>query len=393
MNVWSYWRCNACGNIIRGDSRTCPCCGRPIPNDVRYLMPDNPDVIAARNQNKIMIGNSSTRIPSTYTDENGIKSDVVAGELESDDPNWNCDYCGYQNYYTDLTCQGCGAPRAEATSNYFSTDFIIHNSPAPNAHSETVHQTVDTEPRYAVSKLASCSNSKVKLLRTGVILGIIVCLVWLFIPITRTATITGFEWERVIDVETFTECHESGWSVPNGAHITNKKSVIHHYNKVLDHYETKTKQVAHQEFDGYTTSYKDLGNGQTKVVQTPKYKTVYKTETYQEPVYRQEPVYQTKYYYDIGRWKETNMLCTSGIDQEPYWHDTDLQSYVDNPEYGDQKLGDRDETYSAKIIDDKGKTQLVGYGYDNWKKLEVGAEIKYKTFRFSRKPLYGSPLT
>lgn len=391
MNVWSYWHCDACGNIIRGDSRTCPCCGRPIPNDVHYLMPDNPEVIAARNQNKIIIGNPIIRTAETYTD-NGIESDVVPDELESYRPNWTCDYCGYQNYYSYLTCQGCGASRAESKADYFGNNFN-NNNPTPNSCSETVQQNTDTKSKSESSKFTSLKQHAGRLIHKGIILSVIVCLVWLFIPITRTATITGFEWERVIDVETFIECHESGWSVPNGAHVTRQKSEIHHYDKVLDHYETKTKQVAHKELDGYTTTYKDLGNGQSKVVQTPKYKTVYKTETYKEPVYRQEPVYRTKYYYDIGRWKETSTLCTAGIDQQPYWHDTDLPAYVDNPEYDDQKLGDRHETYSAKIKDNKGRIQLVNYSFENWKQLEVGAEIKYKTFRFSQKPLYGKRLS
>lgn len=392
MNVWSYWRCEACGNIIRGDSRTCPCCGRPISNNNHYLMPDNPEVIKAQAEHRILIGNPITRTAETYTDDNGIESDVVPDDLESYRPNWTCDYCGYQNYHTDLTCQGCGAARAESKADYFGNNFNNAN-PTPDNHSDTVQQNRNTEPKSVVTKLTDLSNSKVKLLHKGIILSIIVCLVWLFIPITRTATITGFEWERIIDVETFTECHESGWSVPNGAHVTKQKSEIHHYDKVLDHYETKTKRVAHREQDGYTTTYKDLGNGQSKVVRTPKYKTVYKTETYKEPVYRQEPVYRTKYYYEVGRWKETSTLCTAGIDKEPYWHDTALPSYVDDPKYNDQKLGDRHETYSAKIKDDKGKNQLVNYSFENWKKLEVGAEIKYKTFRFSRKPLYGKKLT
>lgn len=392
MNVWSYWHCEACDNIIRGDSRTCPCCGRPIPNDVHYLMPDNPEVIVARNQNKIIIGNPIIRTAGTYTDDDGIESDVVSEELESDDPNWNCDYCGYQNYYTDLTCQGCGAPRSEATSDYFGNDFNSNN-PTPNLSSETVQQSTEPRSKSESSKFNSFKQHAGPLLHKSIILSIIVCLIWIFIPITRTATITGFEWERIIDVETFTECHENGWSVPNGAHVTKQKSEIHHYNKVLDHYETKTKRVAHKEQDGYTTTYKDLGNGQSKVVKTPKYKIVYKTETYKEPVYRQEPVYKTKYYYDIGRWKETSTLFTSGVDQKPYWHDTDLPSYVDDPKYDDQKLGDRYETYSVIIKDDKGKNQSVNYSFENWKKLEVGAEIKYKTFRFSRKPLYSNRLT
>ena len=73
MNVWSYWHCDACDNIIRGDSRTCPCCGSPIPNNVRYLMPDNPDVIKAQAEHRILIGNPITRTVETYTDNDGIE--------------------------------------------------------------------------------------------------------------------------------------------------------------------------------------------------------------------------------------------------------------------------------------------------------------------------------
>lgn len=390
MNVWSYWHCDACGNIIRGDSRTCPCCGRPIPNKNHYLMPDNPDVIKAQAEHRILIGNPIIRTAETYMDDDGIEADVVPEELESYRPNWQCDYCGYQNYYSYLTCQGCGASRAESKSDYFGTDFN-NNNPTSNDCSEAVQQ--NTEPKSESSKFTSLKQHAERLLHKGIILSIIVCLVWLFIPITRTATIIGFEWERVIDVETFIECHESGWSIPNGAHVTSKKSEIHHYDKVLDHYETKTKQVAHKEPDGYTTTYKDLGNGQSQVVRTPKYKTVYKTETYKEPVYRQEPVYRTKYYYDIGRWKETSTLCTAGIDQQPYWKDTKIPESVTNPKYEDQQLGDRHEEYSVRIKDDKNRNQMVPYNYDDWIKLEIGSEIKYKTFRFSQRPLYGKRLS
>lgn len=162
---------------------------------------------------------------------------------------------------------------------------------------------------------------------------------------------------------------------------------------MLDHYETKTKQVAHKELDGYTTTYKDLGNGQSKVVKTPKYKTVYKTETYKEPVYRQELVYRIKYYYDIGRWKDTSTLCTAGVDQQPFWKDTDIPESVANPKYDDRQLGDRHEEYSVRIKDAKNRNQMVSYKYEDWIKLEIGSKIKYKTFRFSQKPLYGERLT
>ena len=176
MNVWSYWHCDAYGNIIRGDNRTCPCCGRPMPNNNHYLMPDNSEVIKAQSEHRIIIGNSNTRISATYTDDNSITADVVPDELESDDPNWNCDYCGYQNYYTDLTCQGCGAPSAESKADYFGNDFN-NNNPIPNIRSETVQQSTDTEPKSESSKFNSFKQHAVPLIHKGIILSIIVCLV------------------------------------------------------------------------------------------------------------------------------------------------------------------------------------------------------------------------
>ena len=223
-------------------------------------------------------------------------------------------------------------------------------------------------------------------LTIGAILGVIF-LIWLFFPITREAIITGFSWQRSIDVEEYTLCHENGWSVPSGAKITSKKQEIHHYDRVLDHYETKTRQVAYQEFDGYDTEYIDKGNGQFQMVQTPRYVTKYKTETYQEPVYKNVPVYQTKYYYDIGKWKSVDSLTTSGRDRNPYWHETDLPTNVNNPDYGDRKQGSKSEKYYAIIRDYKDNTQKTSYDYSDWMKLEVGDTITYKTFRFSDKPL------
>ena len=212
-------------------------------------------------------------------------------------------------------------------------------------------------------------------------------MIWLFTPITRNAVIEGFTWERVIDIEEFTLCHEDDWSIPPGAKVTDEKQEIHHYDRVLDHYETKTRQVSHQEFDGYDTHYQDLGNGQARTIQTPRYKTVYTTETYQEPVYKSVPVYRTKYYYDIGRWKIVDNLTTMGNDKDPYWYITELPTNIDNPDYGDRKQGSRTESYIAIIRDESGKIQTKSYDYDEWKKLNINDKIQYKSFRFSYKPL------
>lgn len=216
---------------------------------------------------------------------------------------------------------------------------------------------------------------------------LISAILFICIPVEKTATIESFGWERNIAVEEYTLCHESDWNVPAGAEVTSEQQEIHHYDSVLDHYERKSRQVSERVQDGYETHYKDNGNGQAQVVQTPKYKTVYRTEYYDEPVYRQVPRYQTKYYYDIGRWKEVSSLTTSGTDQNPYWHETELPKSVSNPDYGDKRQGKRTEEYFACIVDKDGKEQTKSYDLEEWRELSVGDEIVYKAFRLTGKPV------
>lgn len=405
MKVWTYWKCNCCNNIIRGDSRTCPACGQPIPDNVKYIMPDDPAAIEAVENGTVLIGNeNSSSVKSTvkFTDENGVTSDVVPEELESDKPNWNCNYCGYQNRFENTECEGCGAGKEEATSDYFGNRPVMDEKNRNDYKDrtgldyeapETIPEPETTIPPSKIKSLLERvlewfkDNAKSIAIACSAVVGIIF-LIWLFSPVTRTATVSGFSWERSIDVETYTLCHEDGWSVPSGAHVTSQKEEIHHYDSVLDHYETKTRQVSERVLDGYDTSYRDLGNGQAEVVKTPRYKTVYHTETYQDPVYKQVPVYKTKYYYDIGRWKQTSSLDTSGSDKNPYWHETNIPSSVSNPSYGDKRLGSKHETYSVLVFEND-EAHLVPYNYSTWMELEMGQEIQYKTFRFSHTPLYG----
>lgn len=401
-HVWTYWKCTTCSTIIRGDSRTCPNCGTPISEGTKYLMPDNAEVIKAVNDNRILIGDNIS------IDDNGVKSEVVPECLKSDNPNWNCSYCGYQNKYENIVCESCGANKSESEKDYFGNEINMNNKNKEDYENLTGHKYVDN--RQENTNIISQSHNPInqqsinniidsvstkdviidKLKRISVIvlpIMLIIFLVWLFIPVTRESEVTGFQWERTIEVETFTCCHESGWSLPKDATLTDKKQEIHHYNQVLDHYEKKSKQVAEEVLDGYDTSYEDLGNGQAKEVKTPRYKTVYKTEYYNEPVYISVPEYRTKYYYDIGRWKKTDELNTAGFDKNPYWYETNIPVSISNPTYNDKKQGKKIENYYVIIIDEKGKIQNIKRDYTEWISFSENDKITYKTFRFSQKPL------
>lgn len=420
-NVWTYWRCTSCKNIIRGDNKTCPCCGAAIPNGVKYMMPDNPEVISAMDRGEIITGkeNYEKEINSA-----GIVEEIVPEELESNKPNWNCIYCGYQNAYENTSCVNCGAGKEEAEEDYFgnkptfdeenkkefetrkgySYDDFIKEIEEPSTVDFPNEDGGETEPEpepkesfltKAKDGISDFLHSDVFPLAAKITAGVLalIFLIWLFFPITRVGKVTGFEWDRTIEVEEFTLCHEEDWSVPAGGRITSQEQRLHHTDHVIDHYETKTRQVAYQVLDHYDTHvyYSDNGNGQATKheTHTPVYRTEYRTETYQDPVYKDVPVYKTYYHYDIDRWKHHSDLRTSGSDRNPYWKETTIPEDVSNPDYGDKRLGDRTEHYFAVIVDDREDIRSAPVSYSEWMDLEIGQEIEYKTFRFSHRPLGG----
>ena len=336
MNVWTYWKCPSCGAIIRGDNRDCPNCATPVPAGTKYLMPDDPEVARA-------IENGTAYITSHAMVEEAVTQ--VSEDKKSDKANWVCDYCGYQNRFENTVCEGCGAPKEESKRDYFTP---VPETPKPQSYTPT------RRPSGRFKKLIP-------------IIAVILFLIWLFTPVTRKTVISGFEWMRSIAVDEYQLCHEDDWSLPAGATQTSTKQEIHHYDHVIDHYETKTRQVSEQVLDGYDTEYR--------------------TETYEDPVYKDVPVYQTKYYYDIDRWITVSSIDTGGKDHDPKWGESDLPESVSDPVYGDKKLGQRSERYYIYFKDKKGNEQKEEYNFSEWNDYKLGDEITYKSFRFSNKPL------
>lgn len=434
MNVWTYWRCEHCHTILRGDVKKCPNCGGRLMPGQKYLMPNDPVVERAIAKGEVITGEHTVVTEAVTT---------VSKEDERFDANWVCEYCGQQNSADDTICIGCGSDKTEAGKDYFGNkphithkdkddykrrtgmDYDEHENVEPVSHNtenkqdEHIVHDIETEtpapqPKRNTRKMfrdmwhaisSWFQDNAVDILPrisiAAVAIALVSFLIWLFTPITRTSTVTGFEWQRNTPIEEFQLCHESDWSMPSGATLEYTQEEIRSYKKVVDHYETKSRQVSEQVFDGYDTDYRDLGNGQAEVVQTPRYRTEYHTETYQvpryrteyhteyyeEPVYRDEPVYDTKYYYTVDRWIHVDTLTTSGRDHTPVWPETGLSNHVDNPDYGDRREGSRFESFWLLITDEEGNEQRVSYTYDKWCEMELHDEISYKTFRFSQKPL------
>lgn len=350
-----FWDCSSCGTKkIRGDVRNCPNCGKPRGNDVRFYMDETSEEV---------------------TDVENINKN----------PDWLCSFCGSLNSDSDETCPSCGHSRDESDLNYFENQekmntqheyvgeptYSYHDDygSTTESYSEPVERIVSVSSSVSRTKKRSFNKRKVIIAAAAIALALLIA--FIFIPKTRTITVASLPWERTVAVEEYRTVHENSWYLPSGAYDVTTRQEIKSYDHVLDHYEPKTKQVSKQVLDGYdiSYSYRDLGNGMFEQVEhkTPRYRTEYHTETYQEPVYKDVPVYATKYYYSIERWVFDHNETASGDDGRAYFPDVTFRS-------GITRDGGHTEKYW--VVDAKEKKYSIDY--ELWSKLQSGKTAKVK---------------
>lgn len=374
--IKGYWDCTYCGTKhIDGLIDVCPNCAKRKPDNVKYY-----------------IGTTNPIKMEEVTDSELRKAGISRKECDGKHKEWVCGYCGQINNYADQECKACGASKMDKSGEYGSSD-----TPKKDKQKDIVEQR-DKSISYAKEQKESVSDSynysnkgndrkepkinrifnKVKDFVTAhcetliamfaIVLVALLCGI-LFFPYQDTETVTGFSWKRTISVEELKTFHESGWSLPSGARQTDTKIELYGYQPVLDHYETKYRTVSQQVYDGEEvhTTYSDNGNGTftEHTYTTPKYRTEYVQESYQDPVYRQEPIYQTKYYYDIDRWTVIDKYTSSGDDQNPYWNEKYTLAEK-------QRDTSRAETYTVWYINKKGKEFSRDLPYKEWEDIRVG---------------------
>jgi hypothetical protein len=189
------------------------------------------------------------------------------------------------------------------------------------------------------------------------------------------ATVDGFLWERTLDLEELQTVVEEDWQIPPGGRLLSERQAIHHYDQVLDHYETQQREVEEQVQTGvnvYVCGQRDLGNGFFEDIECedPVYETRYRTETFEEAIYRDEPVYRTLYSYDIDKWITIRTEAASGDDHAPYWPRANLES--------DQREGETDEYYVVYFVDEEGELHEWETTWQQWQRLEQGQRVTLK---------------
>ena len=361
--VMGYWDCPYCDTKgVRGDQAVCPGCGRPR-GEVKFYMKGQ-----AQNEERRadQVGDIE------YVDEEKAK-------YINRNPDWYCSFCETLNSDNADTCRSCGASRQDSEANYF--EMLRKKQQREAARVQTAVQEKPKRSRFPL-----------------ILIALVLVIVGIFTYMNSNSTrgdyrISAVSWERVISVEKNTLCHESGWTVPDGGEVTDRRSEIHHYDTVIDHYETVEVQRSRRVLDHYETyyTYEDLGNGYYDQVehQRPVYETEYYTETEQQPVYRQVARYQTKYYYDIWRWIEDRQARASGEDHSAYWPDPQLGA--------DEREAGRAAVYRISVTDTKNdSTARYRLSEADWESLKPGDSLYITAKRSGADPYIsdekGNPL-
>lgn len=300
--VEGLWDCPYCtAKGIGGLTKHCPACGHPQDEGTKFYL---------------------------GTERKYLEDELAAQYGQGAD--WVCPFCGGLNRVHFQYCANCGASRDAAEKDYFTAKV------PPSA------------PQQPASPLKPARGKKKRIL-PAILLVLAAVLLFTLWPRTYEATITSADWAREIAIEAYCTVQESDWSVPAGGRLYAEKTEFSHYRPVLDHYETRTREVSEQVYDGedYHTSYTDNGDGTftESTYSSPRYRTEWHTETYQVPIYRDEPVYATKYYYDIDKWLIDRTETSAGANSAPYWPNFSLAE--------NERTGPRSETYILHIATEK----------------------------------------
>ena len=348
--VMGYWDCPYCNTKgIKGTEGKCPNCGTARTKDVTFYMKN----------------------PHEY-----LSKEDSAGKGKGAD--WMCPYCGSYNAITVTKCRSCGADKEESEEDYFSIREKQSVKQNPN-HSEADRHKKE-KPHKAFPKRY-----------VFLPLAIILLMIGLFVTFSekqRQIVVSDVSWQYNIEIEKYKNVSDSGWTLPEDAELTRSANEIHHYDQILDHYETRTRTYTVQVPDGTHTeySYSDNGDGSftEHAHQVQDYRTETRTEDYQEPVYRSVPVYKTKYYYKQWRWVYERDVETSGHDKHPYYGETNLKKKEREgsrtQEYaftGRLQKKDREKTYK---VDDKNVWDKITPGSTITVKMQAGTITEYVSF-------------
>ncbi len=341
------WDCLACGNIGNlGPNLHCEKCGSPRPENVKFYMASEEEVKDAKK--------------------------IAQAKAGAD---WVCAFCNGQNHATSSNCNSCGASKIDSEKKLKTRLYNNDNIPKSSKQNEFSNIKNSSKQQQDLAK-GKAKISKKVIIGCLYLPASIIGLFALYFALAHIFTtpinveVVGSQWERNIEVERYLLLTENDWSVPSGGKLISQHQAIHHYVKVQTGTVTKTRNVQVKVgTETYVCGKRDLGNGYFEDEYCTRDVYENRTETYEEPVYREDPIYRTEYTYTIWRWKKTEPLKERGENFKAKW-----------PIVSGNKIRPTDsiEKYSITIITDKGKKYEEKLKYKKWKNIKLHNKLKAK---------------
>lgn len=341
------WDCDYCGNVGNlGPHTHCSQCGSARPADVVFYMPRDVD--------------------TKVTDE----AELAAAKAGA---NWVCVYCSNSNANSYKACVSCGGLKDSSKKNLEVREYM----------EETVPRS--SEPVKVLENQAKPKAKSKGFLAK--IMAVVMVIAGYFgldqITSTIEVPVTAIEWVRNIETEEFKLITEESWELPKGGKLIRSFEAIHHYDRRIVGYQTRTRTVKEAVgSEEYVCGKTDLGNGYFE----DKYctRTIYedREEEYEEPIYQEFPVNKTKYEYEIYRWQPYQKYETKGSDKLPKW--AKLPDFIteDSQKF---RIKSKKQSYYFSIKDNKDETHWYKSDFDYWDK-EVFIR---KTLKAKKATLFG----
>lgn len=338
------WLCPHCGSENQGRFESCQSCAAARPEEVRFYLPGDAQAL----------------------EDARLIRDALSGA------DWYCSHCGGANPNATAgdpvtACRHCGQARDTEDRSGQIRHYGVGEVP------KTAAEAMPARPsrRSVEERSTSSSEQRGKPLKTFVAIAVflVLAITWWAWPRHYEGRVTDLRWERNISIERMETHIETGWDLPAGGRIRSSEMKLRNWRDVIDHYVPMSRQVSVQVPSGletYSCGSTNLGNGyfQDRTCTRQTWRTEWRTEIYQEPVYRKEPVYDHWLTWEIDRWGVVRVLNRRGGATDPVWPDVKFAPPL-------EREGARDETYVATVATEEGGLDLA-LSFEDWKGVSAG---------------------
>jgi len=316
------WDCEYCGSkkLLGKTQRFCPECGAGQDPDRRYY-PDDAEKIAVH-------------------DHKYVGADKT------------CPACSHPNSANSEFCTQCGSPM-DAAKIVATRDSESHAD--DQAFSQSKNKKHSAKNPKAVPPVSQpISRKKIAIIGFIAVLAVLIAT---FIFWTKEVSVqaTGFSWQRVIYIDSFSAKTEGTWcdQTPSSAYNIKHERKIRDYKQIPDGQSCQTRRI--DQGDG---TYKERKDCQTK--------------------YRKEPIYDQYCHYKIDKWASYRSATAQAKDKSPHWPQSNLRCEGQR-RIGCERESRRDTHYLVQLYQAENKKNYqCDLSEKLWLQSQVGSQWQLK---------------